>query len=150
MSEKNRFWIVFGVSMAFSIGGIFFGAFYTANHADGGRGGAVGTAIALAFMFITRDYGVRFYAAVTKGLPDLEARIKRITDEKKEQQAAPKHDATLPELQQQVDALVGAIGIDAKGQKTQNYFLALATFVGTMTWGFGDLAAQFLIQHPRH
>ena len=148
MSENTQFWIVFGVSILSSLGGVFVAAFITGNAADGGRGGAIGTALALTFMFITRDYGAKLYIAVTRRLPDLEARIKRLERKEPGQPSAPQRtEITLVDLQNQLNALAAAIVIDAKGQKTQNAFLALATFIGTMVWGFGDLAAQALMRH---
>src|SRR2546421_12405953 len=148
MSENTRFWLVFSTSIVSSIGGLLVAVFVTRNAADGGRGGAIGPAVALAFMFLTRDYGAKLYSAVTRRLPDIEARIKLLEQKgPRGEKPAPPAEATLADLRTRVDALAAAIAIDAKGQKTQNAFLALATFVGTIVWGFGDLGAQILIRH---
>ncbi len=147
MSEKIQFWMVFVVSIVFSIVGVPFAVFVTKTAADGGRGGAIGTALALGFLFINRDYGTKLFTALSRRLPNLQARIKQLRTQSDGKTPAAERPAEISEVKKEVNALVGAILIDSKGQQTQNRFLALATFIGTMLWGFGDLVADYLLKH---
>ena len=143
--EEIRFWIVFALSVGVSLGWILAAAHTSSHQADGGRGGAVGTAIALAFMFLTRDFGTELYSAVIRRLPAVEKQIKGLTNDRDISEAQ-KAEFTGPDLQTKVEAHIAAIDIDAQGQRVQNCFLALATCIGTLAWGFGDLAAKYLHQ----
>lgn len=147
MSENLKTGLVFFVSISLSGGEVLYAAHV--NHApDGGRGGAIGTAIALAFMFISRDYGTRLYRAVTRRLPDIEAHIKRLESKQPGQDTPQTIEVKVAALETKMNQLAAAITIDAKGQRIQNGFIVAATFIGTIAWGFGDWAANYLIQHP--
>jgi hypothetical protein len=78
MTKKKTYLLNFFVSLAFLFGGLPSAAFVSRNAADGGRGGAIGTAIALLFLFTNRNYGIKIYTALTHELPDLQARINGI------------------------------------------------------------------------
>jgi hypothetical protein len=147
MSEKTAAYLVMIACVGSSIGGMFYAAFVSKNVTDGGRGGAIGVAVALGFLFITRDYGTKFYTAVTRRLPDLKKTIEEIKQGKSGEADKEKPAITIAELEKRVNALVGALTIDAEEHKTQNVLLALATFIGTLVWGFGDIVAQHLIAH---
>lgn len=150
MSENVKTGLVFIVSISASVGGVLFAACVKHNALDGGRGGAIGTAIALAFMLFSRDYGSRLYVAVTRRLPDEEARIKRLEQKQPEPLVPEKIEVKVAEIEKHMNQLAAAMTIDARGQRVQNGFIVSATFIGTIIWGFGDWAAQYLIQHPWH
>jgi len=145
MSERIRFWLVSGVSLAFSIGGILVCIFVVQAAPDAGRGGAIGVAIALGFLFISRDYGFKLYTTLTHDLPDLLERAKKIKQGEANSKAlaAP----TVVDLEKRIALLASAIAIEGQAHRTESVFLAFATFVGTIVWGFGDMAAQYFIQH---
>jgi hypothetical protein len=156
MSQKRIYVGVFFLSTAISLGGIPFAAYICKCDADAGRGGALGSALAFLFLFITNDYGTKLFQAVTKELPGLKARVARL----KTQVAAPA-EVTLPDveakvarleqkiskIETEVGTLVNRIDIDGQGQRAQSIWLAVATVIGTIAWGFGDLAAKHLLPH---
>lgn len=158
MTQKQTYLTVFFISVAFSIGGIPFAAFVTKDAADGGRGGAIGSTLALLFIFISRDYGTKLYEALTRELPDLKARI-----EKKKagapaggeermgtiEERVARLELKATEAKTELSTLVTRINIDAQGNRSQSIWLAVATCIGTMTWGFGDLAAKYLMPHSQ-
>jgi hypothetical protein len=149
MPEKPRFWLVFATSLLFSLGGVIAVIIVPHHTGDGGRGGAIGTAIALLFLFINRDYGAQLFRALTREIPDLKARIERLKLAKKGSTApspAGAPAATLPELEKRIDALVDSMAIEGEGRATETGFLALATAIGTVFWGFGDWFAVLLLR----
>lgn len=143
--EKVYSWTIFALCIVTSVGGVVCAVVY--NHADdGGRGGAIGTALALGFMFINRDYGFQTYKALIARAPTRQAEINALR-KGGALEAATKVE-TAEQVKKELDTLVSAIIFDEKGQQTQNKFLALATFISTIIWGFGDWFAGFLIKHP--
>ncbi len=157
MTQKQTYLTVFFISLACSIGGIPFAAYVCKSDADAGRGGAIGSALAFLFLFVTTDYGTKLFEAVTKDLPELRARVARLKTqtETPAEVTAPTVEANVARLEQkinkietEVSTLVNRIDIDGQGQRAQNIWLAVATVIGTIAWGFGDLAAKYLL--PRH
>ena len=157
MTQKQTYLTVFFISLACSIGGIPFAAYVCKSDADAGRGGAIGAALAFLFLFVTNDYGTKLFKAVTEELPDLKARILRLkTQATAPAEVAPTNgEARVARLEQkinkiesEVSILVNRIDIDGQGQRAQSIWLAVATVIGTIAWGFGDLAAKYLL--PRH
>ncbi len=157
MSQKQMYLGVFFVSTAISLGGIPFAAYICKSDADAGRGGALGSALAFLFLFVTNDYGTKLFKAVTKDLPELKARVERL----KAHAAAPAEAAPatgevkiamleqkISKIETEVSTLVNRIDIDGQGQRAQSIWLAVATVIGTIAWGFGDLAAKYLL--PPH
>src|SRR6266404_1107794 len=157
MTQKQTYLTVFFISLACSIGGIPFAAYVCKSDAHAGRGGAIGSALAFLFLFVTTDYGTKLFEAVTKDLPELRARVARLKTqtETPAEVTAPTVEANVARLEQkinkietEVSTLVNRIDIDGQGQRAQNIWLAVATVIGTIAWGFGDLAAKYLL--PRH
>lgn len=144
MYEKKQFWAVFAASIAFSVGGFLFGVFVPHHACDAGRGGALGTATALGFLFINRDYGAKLYKTLTRDLPELKARIEQIKRGKSSPTLEPPVPPNLPSLEKRLDVLIHSIAIEGKGHLTEAKFLGFATFVGTIIWGFGDIFAKWL------
>jgi hypothetical protein len=157
MSQKQMYLGVFFLSSAISLGGIPFAAYVCKSDADGGRGGAIGAALAFLFLFVTNDYGTKLFKAVTIELPDLKARVERL----KTHAAAPAEvtpangeanvarlEHKIGKIETEIGTLVNRMDIDGQGQRAQSNWLAVATCIGTIAWGFGDLAARYLL--PRH
>jgi hypothetical protein len=144
MWEIVSYWLAFLISISFSIGGF---AYYTWFHTEPGKaglGGVIGTAIALFVLFITREYGMNIYESLTKTLPDISERVRRMK-ELRGVTLPPRPTApTNADLATQIDALVSAMAIDAKGHRLETIFLASATFIGTIVSGFGELAAKWI------
>ncbi|HEY1909464.1 MAG TPA: hypothetical protein VGG73_00965 [Vicinamibacterales bacterium] len=145
MSEKRTFWLIFFLSIAASIGGLFV-CKATGKEADAIRGGSLGAAIALGFMFATRDYGNKLYKARTSELSQLRSDVATLKTSHEDPAAKATLGDQVSKISIQVNALVASMDIDVKGRETENKFLALATCIGTLVGGFGDLIAkQFLL-----
>jgi hypothetical protein len=142
--QNTRYVLVVITSIVLSVGGILIAA-HRRDPSRGGQGGAVAVAFSFFVLFIRRDYGTRVYTAITKDLPNLRAQIKNLRDGN--DPAAANSDG-VAEVKRQITAIVARLETEAKGQKRQNIALALATVIGTIAWGFGDLGAQCLVEPP--
>jgi hypothetical protein len=49
------------------------------------------------------------------------------------------------EAKTELSTLVTRIDIDAQGNRAQSIWLAVATCIGTIAWGFGDISAKYLM-----
>jgi hypothetical protein len=128
--------VVFLVSIFCSIGGIVYAVFASQRPDDGPRGGALGAAVALAFIVLTRGYGMQLYDTANKLVALRGAQLES--------------DADISELSRRIDRLANAIKTDAEEQKTASQLLACATFIGTIITGFGDKLALGLIRLRLH
>jgi hypothetical protein len=146
ISQTTRYVLVVLASGVLSGVGIAI-AVYRGDPSDGGRGGAIAVAFAFFVLFIRRDYGARVYAAVTRDIPNLRAQIDSLKDGS---DPAILNNDGVPEIKRQITGIVARLETEAKGQRSQNIALALASIIGTISWGFGDLMAQCLIDyfHP--
>ncbi|HEV2962129.1 MAG TPA: hypothetical protein VG649_09920 [Candidatus Angelobacter sp.] len=140
MSQRTRYGLVVLIAVVLSVAGVLIGAFVT-DPADGGRGGAVAVALAFIVLFVRRDYGSRVYDALTKDIPALRQQIRNLREGKAD---VPKDGENLAEIKKQVTAIVSRLDTESDGQKDQNRALAWASCIGTIAWGFGDLAAKLL------
>jgi hypothetical protein len=139
MSQSSVFKIILAVCIVASLAGILVAVCVTKDAADGGRGGAIADAIALSVMLVSRNYAARLYKIIT-----------RLRSESKEEYG--KHDETAVSrtvvrsiVKNEIDSLLNLLNVDAQSQKLQNRYLATATCIGTLFWGFGDwIARQFL------
>jgi hypothetical protein len=107
---------------------------------DGGRGGAIGVTIALVILFINRN-SVRIYQLRSKVIPALIASIRELTGGDTPQE-------NIRVVRGKLDSLEKMFSAKGRDQVFQNIFIVLATAIGTIVWGFGDLFAQWLIDHP--
>jgi hypothetical protein len=119
-----RYRLLVLVSSVVSLAGVLL-AVYWKSPPDGGRGGAVATAISFLALYLRPDYGLLFYqarkASATSKLP---------ADE---------------QFHAKVNAMEAALAMNSEGQTSQNRALAAAAVIGTLFWGFGDtFAAQIL------
>lgn len=108
--------VVAAVSCGFSVGGVFWAA-HQGSPADGGRGGAIGTAIAFFALFVRPDYGLELY------------------DERQNIAKKDQNFSELPKVDQiarKVEDIVAALRINSRGLTVQNLFIAAAGFVGTI------------------
>ena len=94
--------------------------------AEGGRGGAVATALAFWALYLRPDYGRLLYRSwMASASKDLTGSA---------------------ELAHKLDGAVAWLEMNSDGQTTQNRALAAATVIGTLFWGFGDVLATHLLQ----
>jgi len=134
-----------------SLGGVVYAV--QAGHAENaGRGGALADAIALAALFGTRNYAADTYHALTQTSPAQRARIldfKTAYDIRTtviaDSARTPAVEITVANIEGKLNAMEQRLSLDSDGQALQNRCLALATFVGTIFWGFGDILAGWFI-----
>jgi len=62
-----------------------------------------------------------------------------------EEEALAKEYAPMPDANR-ADVLYSCMKVDAQEAHWQNRYLALTTFLGTVTWGFGDKIADKFLQ----
>jgi hypothetical protein len=128
-------WIVFSICLIFDVGGILVAVFYTHCDADAGRGGAIADAIALTVMLLDPSYAAKLYSTIATFHAGKAGPAGAVT-----------HETVQNAIEADSELVLDLLNDDAKMQRHQNYYLAAATFLGTLTWGFGDLVArQFII-----
>jgi hypothetical protein len=133
------------LSVAFSIGGISIAIFVTHCKEDALRGGALGTALALIFMFIARNYGMKLYDEAKK-LADMEREARRAeTTAETNSERPPQAPLTIDEVSQRIETLRFAIVVDGDELKKLNWFLIGATAVAAIVCAFGDIIAGHYI-----
>ncbi len=145
MSEKAEHWAVFIFSVASSLGGLFYYVVISPSPENAGRGGVLGLAITLGFLFVSRDYGSRFFKTLTDTIPRIRATIQEMK-ERQSTSMAERAPLTSPELEQRISVLAQSIDIDRQGHETENRFLAAATVIATLVSGYGDVIAKRLIE----
>lgn len=140
MSERIRYILVFAICLGFSFGGVVLSAFRN-QYADGGRGGAIAVALAFATIFMGRGYG---------SVP-IEALLRRLSRRARTlpgQEGLKGTDARLEELNSDVQAIARSLrasqSISIRNTTEQNAYLAASSVIGTLVWGFGDWAAEWL------
>ena len=139
MTERRLFIIIGGTSIFVSLCGVIIAAFVVADASHGGRGGAIGVAIALVALFATRNYAGEVYDALTNPAQNVKTRILKLT--KGTLAEAP----VLDSPEHKIMALEARLKLEHQGQKVQNIWLAVATGIGTICWGFGDLFAKWIM-----
>jgi hypothetical protein len=144
-SEHCRFSWLLILCIALSFGGIAVAAFATCNPNDAGRGGALAVALSFAALFLSKSYGALIYDLITKTIPEIERNIGASpeTTPPVSAEIKPFYDR-LVMLENKSTGLAAKLGTDANGQKIQNGYLAAASIIGTLVWGFGDLASPHL------
>jgi hypothetical protein len=92
----------------------------------GGIGGAIGTALAFASLFLRPDYGLGIYKIITEGIsPDL---------------------PRIDQIEARLDALVNALHTNSNGQVIQNWAIAVASVIGTLVWALGESIARWFLE----
>jgi len=125
--------MVLMLSIILSAGGLFYAVKVTGKADDAGRGGALGDVAALGVLFLGRGYGSRLYEVLTAGSDEKEVLAEEygLSDSER------------------VDLLFASMKLEAQETRWQNRYLAATTFIGTLTWGFGDkIASMFLVARP--
>jgi len=145
-SEHGRFLLLSLLCVALSLGGIWASVKYNRPN-DGGRGGAIAVALSFAALFLTRSYGTMIHKLITVTLPGIKEKIGAAGVS-----PSPHADPVVAQLQKEIEALKAAsqavnvqLQVDAQGQENQNRYLAFSSVVGTISWGFGDMAAQHFL-----
>ena len=139
MTERRLFIIIGGTSIFVSLCGVIIAAFVVVDASHGGRGGAIGVAIALVAFFATRNYAGEVYDALTNPAKNVKTRILKLT--KGTLHEKPELDSPAHKLK----ALEARLNLERQGQMMQNIWLAVSTGIGTIFWGFGDLFAKWIM-----
>lgn len=121
LSQKCRYWLVIGISTLLSIGGIVASVIFKI---DGGLGGALAVAFSFYVLFLRMNFGHRTFATL-------------------EERAKTRGEETLESLTGKLNALIARINVEEDGQSVQNQALALASCIGTLAWGFGNIIASW-------
>lgn len=141
MSTRSRFQVVLALAVLLSLGGVLVATFATQNSGDGGRGGAIAVALSFLILFVSRDVGSRAYTIFTEEAAELAKHVEKLRG------SAAVPDENKPVIPDGV--LIGALSakadIEATILKVQNGYLAFASVIGTLAWGFGDVAARYLL-----
>lgn len=138
-SETRRYQVLLGLVVALCLGGVLAAAFVTQNRADGGRGGVLAVAVSFAALFLGRSYGTKVYDIIASEAATLSATLRKIDGRPDPAPAPATSDA------ERVNGLAAKIKTDAAAQTLQNKYLAAASVLGTLTAGFGDVAAGWLM-----
>ena len=135
-----QYWILVTSCVLASLLGIGIGAYVTKCPEDGGRGGAVAVAAALAALFLSKGYGRKIFEARTTIIPEIIASLQKMGN------IEPTAPSSSEDLKAIKDELKSLLDSNAKEQTLQNRFLAGATAFGTIAWGFGDVAVKYILQ----
>ena len=149
-SEKAEFWIIWSASILFSLGWFVVCVLSQSYAADAGRGGAVGTALALILFFVNRNYAVQLFHVLNVELPDLQSRLRERKNAKEGKPAQPPPPSTLAEVERRLDGLLDSIESESDVHSSETKFVVTATFIGTIMWGFGDWLACSLTTGHLH
>ncbi len=122
------------LSVILSIGGVIVAIKVTHCDGDGGRGGAIADALALLVIFLDRSYASKFMTLIAKFQPDEETN--HVPLDRKHVRAIAVNE---------IKRFAKLLDSDARRLRLQNAFLAIATFIGTLFWGFGDLIARHYV-----
>src|SRR5882762_6534955 len=98
MSETTKRWTVFFLSIASSIGVFLYYVFVSPEPENASRGGDVGLALTLGFIFVTHDYGSQYFRILTRSSPDTIKEFRNIR-ERKARQNSPLPEPTLQEVE---------------------------------------------------
>lgn len=149
-TERTTFWVLCFTSIGCSI--IWFaGCVYWPQFAsDAGRGGAVGTALALTLFFVNQNYASRFFDMLDVKWPDLQRRIMAKKHLKEGHAPAEPSPLVTRAVEDRLDNLLHAIRSESEVRSAETKFVVAATFIGTIFWGFGDWVACFLTAGHLH
>jgi hypothetical protein len=114
VSERLKYFILSGSAIAVSLLWIL-GAAMLDRPSDGGRGGAIGVALSFYILFANNNLAARGYNRLGN------AAVKK-----------------------QIEMIESRFDVADKATKRQNHFLIWSSVIGTIAWGFGDLAATML------
>jgi hypothetical protein len=128
MSQLTRYYLVVVLSVVCSVGGVIYGAVY--DPLDGGRGGAIGVALAFYLLFVRMRLGQAAYRIVTQN--------------NDEQGDPSENKETFESVNRRIDGVLLMLNTEEDNQHQQNKALTLASCIGTMVWGFGDWISEWL------
>jgi len=146
LSDAAKYRVLLFFYLLPSLIGIIIAIFCTKVAEDGGRGGSVTVAIALFNLFINRGYGAKIYKARTEKIPEALRKHRHLVLEQKVK-AEEETTIGLTEESRTIHALADWFETEFAGQTTQNRYLAIASAIGTIVWGFGDIVASWGIYY---
>lgn len=125
------------VAIILSVFGFVVAVWDTQCSSDAGRGGAAAVAWSFAILIVTRNMGDQVYSMLTFTIPKLHKHLREVG-------------VDVTDLEKKLDtdrasALATKATIDGRDQRIQNYYLAAASVIGTIVWGFADIPARQLM-----
>jgi hypothetical protein len=154
LSERRLRALLIGAAIALSAGGVAYAVCCSGRAVDGGRGGALAVAVTLVGYFLRTDLGPALRRFFTQRAPAIRDAIATLRKAKGSESAAgaPAAAASVkaaapPEgaaLEARLDALETQVRIATNSDRAMNRAFAIASAVGTLGWGFGDVAAGML------
>ena len=130
-----RYLVVLALCIMASAGGILISIRVTQNCADAGRGGAIGDIVSLGFFFLNHGYGTRLFSILIEP-----AHKREQTAREHVEKAIPRIEATT-----RLDYFFACMQLDAMEMSWQNFYMALATAISTLAWGFGDCVTRYFL-----
>lgn len=137
MGETFFLRLIATVCITSSIAGVLLSTFLW-DWSHGGRGGAIAVGLALLTLFATRNNARGVYGALTDETEGLKAVIDDFLGSDSDA------DNPIRGADYKLKKLDDLLKQEAQRQEAQNRYLAIATGVGTLFWGFGDLFAFWL------
>lgn len=138
----DRSWIVVLLAVAISLAW-WLAAWLLERPADAGRGGALAVALAFLVLFMHRSQGDRIFAVLAEEGPKLLASL-----EPAPESGGADNEARMRRLERRladlVDAITATRGYEGRQASRLNLHLSVASVVGTLVWGFGDVVASWL------
>lgn len=109
------------------------------NTTSSGRGGAIAVAISLLYLFFDRSRGSKSLRQVNKDLEEAKSRFLTAPSSLQNQ-----IERIRSKLEMLIESIISSAQKDQRDKLYNNILLALSTLIGTLFWGFGDVAAEAL------
>ena len=130
-------------SLLLSAAGIAVAAYGTKDPLDAGRGGALAVLLTLTAYFLRHDIGLQVRQAITVTSAEIKEDLDALSGKQKTASPAPAQ--TVEQLATRMQAIETSTSIDQTSDDKMNRAVAAAALVGNLAWGFGDLAAKWLM-----
>lgn len=145
-TEHLRFSLLVFVCVGISIGSIVLSAM-TCTPGDAGLGGSIGVALSFAALFLSRNYGNKVYKLITETLPEIE--LKLDPPDGKQQALSGTETGSQAEalkaLANEVAGVKAQLDVERQGHFGQNLYLATASVLSTLFWGFGEWGVSHFV-----
>ena len=134
--------LILASSIVLSVGGFWYGANNDPT-SDGGRGGALAVALAFFSLFTRTKLALKVFKTISVENPAMYREMNEIVTKMEGKGPTPESHPMDQDLRDEVEGILGMIDMKDKEQRVQNGYIAAASIVGTLSWGFGDKLAQY-------
>jgi hypothetical protein len=140
----RRAWIALGLCVLLSLGGIV----VVDQPGNAGRGGAVAVAVALFILFCSETPGLSTFSLVAVDAANLKTQVKELRELMDEKVTTVPIETRVQNVEIRIDrvckAFLGCQTINERALSRNNILLAIGSAIGTLAWGFGDIAHKWL------